>query len=261
MDIAIVVITSDGYASLLDGFFYFFEKFNTINDLKVYVGLETTTMKSTDNVYFITTNKNSWSERLHFVLKRIVNEYVYILPEDFFLMHEVDKLKFNNLLKFAKQNNADFICPMNSENSLLYKNKSNGIDYYQIKNSLLITYRYLYAGSGIYNKLFLMSLLRKNENIWEFENNSSFRVNPITSKNFRYQTKTDPFGVYPPGIIFRGTLTKAAQDFLKIQEYKLIWQKKDRLVITSEDNLLTRLSKIPSRYIKRVTNIFLNRIY
>ena len=249
MDIAIVVITSDGYASLLDGFFYFFEKFNTIKDLKVYVGLETTTMKSTDAVNFITTNKNNWSERLHFVLRRIVNEYVYILPEDFFLIHEVDKLKFNSLLKFAKQKNTDFLCPMSSENSLIYKNKSDGIDYYQIKNSLLIKYRNLYAGSGIYNKRFLMSLLRKNENIWEFENNSSFRVNPITSKNFRYHSKTDPFGVYPPGIIFRGSLTEAARDFLKIHEYKLNWQKKDRLVITSEDNLLTRLSKIPSRYI------------
>lgn len=258
-DITLVVTTSDGYTSLIDGFVLFFNKFYPNSKLNVYFALESIEIESYSNFHFITTYKKKWSERLHFVLNIIQSKFVYIIPEDFYIMHEINLEGFQDLLNFAINRKIDFLCPLFSQNNTRYELSSNGIDYYSVDKTWIKSYTILFAASGIYNRIFLMKLLRKNENIWEFENNAGYRVNQLQVNNYRYKTVKDPLAIYPPGIIFRGKLTKEGTHFLKKHNYNIKWKQQKRKVTTEEDSKILRYTRIPFRILKRIINISFNK--
>jgi hypothetical protein len=254
-----VVVTSDGYTDLIDGFVFFANKYASNVNFHFYFALENKIMTSFDRYEFITTMKKSWSERLFHVLKSINVDYIYLIPEDFFFCHHADIESLQKIIDFANNNKVDFICKSETNNSEQILISNQVIEFYK-NNDIQNDLSSLYASAGYYNRIFLMSILRRNENIWEFESNTGYRVNPFTSLNYRFLYKGNPFGLYPPGIIYRGKLTTEGKKLLYDNDYHLHWQEKKRYVITEEDNLFSRLIRIPYRIIKRLLNIHFNKM-
>lgn len=258
-EITIVVTTSDGYTSLIDGFIFFYNKFNPDNNFNLFFALESVELNSYSNFNFITTYKKNWSERLHFVLESIESEFVFIIPEDFYLAHKVDLLRVQDLLSFSINHKIDHLGGFSNQDNTTLELFSNGMEYFSVDKTWFKPYIHLFSGSGIYRRTFLMKILRKNENIWEFETNAGYRVNQFTVNNYRYKTNSEPFAVYPPGIISRGELTNDGSDFLKIHNYELEWVSQKRKVTTFEDSRAIRLARIPFRLLKRIANILFNK--
>jgi hypothetical protein len=257
---SLVVITSDGYSSLLDGFIFFYNKYSDLPDTKVYIALENDYRESFSNFIFFTTSSSNWSSRVHKILERLDSEYVYLMPEDFYMQHAIDINKLDSVLRFCIKNEVDFIGPLYLHENITFIEDDSDIKFYRINNNFIKNYKYLFAGSGIYKRSFLLKLLRSNENIWEFELNSSFRVNQKKVNNYRYSSNIDPLAVYPPGIISRGELTTLGKEFLDDHNYTINWMSKQKMVTTSDDSILKRIIRIPPRYSKLLINIFFNKL-
>ena len=265
--LAVVVMTSDRYFSLLDGFIYFFQRNSVFNGCDVYFGCENLTRKDYDKFHFIQTNEFSWSKRLHLVLDKIPHENVILLLDDFFFLlkeeHEsiesvvrqfvnsdydslrIINLKEDNLLELSSLENTNFL--LESFDKKKYKND-----------------QYFISTGTFYKTLSLKNILRINENAWEFEVNGSFRakLNKYYSIASFDGLNKFTFGYPHTGIIARGKLIKKYHKDISNQGFTLKWEDLEINAVTTEDTpLIIRFLRIPPRYIKKYINIYFNKLY
>lgn len=112
----------------------------------------------------------TWSQRLKYVLNQINTDFILYLLEDFFLLERVSNETFEEALSLI-QNNKDigyiglkyqkkreYRNPADEDNSVRFINKDKVVSVNRI-NSM----------SALWNKQWLMSIIKDHETPWEFE--------------------------------------------------------------------------------------------
>lgn len=134
------------------------------------------------NVETICGGKNiTWSKRLKNVLKKIDSEIVFFLMEDFFLKSRLDNEEFLNVVDYMqKDETVGYISVMYKEVKLC-KDCSLTEGRFVPRDELPINYR-LALVSTLWNRKYLLKIIRNHETPWEFEMYAGIRSKRYTDK-------------------------------------------------------------------------------
>lgn len=173
---SLIVSSCDAYQDLWRPFVNTFEKYWPDCNLKRYFITENKDLFCKEfHTIKCGLNKN-WSDRLLFALKYIDSEYIILFLEDFFLKSKIENSKVNFFIKYIQINNLNFI-------RLIKRPNGNKESYdhpllTEIEN--FSSFR-VSTQVGIWKKKILINLIKKNENIWEFELNGTNRSNSLNN--------------------------------------------------------------------------------
>lgn len=157
-----------------------------------------------------------WYHMVTTALPQIPYSSFIFLIDDYWLYNKVDQETLSKLVATVETKEADYIRIVPSRGAVQYYNenlKYFNLDY-QYRTSL---------GPSIWNKDFFLSLLREEENIWQFEMQSATRLNS-THKTLCVnrsgvfdvvcEFKGSPWKEEP---VEKGKLTETAYEFLKLE--------------------------------------------
>ena len=163
-----LILSCDNFSDLWDGHVKLLERHWSNRNMKTYIvtecGDET---KHYKNVEILAAGQNTeWSERLAHALELIDVQYVFITLDDYFLIEDVSNEKIQYLVDLMDKEALDYIRlyprPKRATRGLVEGTKNiNWID---------TTEKYsvnLY--SSIWRKEFLLAMLKKKKNAWQFE--------------------------------------------------------------------------------------------
>ena len=108
-------------------------------------------------------NKN-WSDRLHYALSNIDEDYVILMLEDFFLRSRIDNKKIHYFVNHIQKKKLNMIRLIKRPKGTLAVNNHPELMEIEKKNSFRVS-----TQGSIWNKKILINLIKKNETIWEFE--------------------------------------------------------------------------------------------
>ena len=255
-DLGIIVMTSDKYFSLIEGFLFFFDKANCYMNNNIYIGCESIVGIDTQNIKYIKSNSRFWSKRLSDVLNIVEEKYVLILLDDFYFIFEPDCISLQILANELIDKDYDLLRPYISKEE--YSNNSS----IKLKKSYYLKNRFFVSATGYYKKAFLIKILRTNENPWEFEFNAATRAMFVNKLNLgAFPLKDLNFGFPYSGVIARGKLIKEYHNLILKNFDKFYWRDVDNTVVTTKDTKkIIRLYRIIPRYYKLLVNIIFNKI-
>lgn len=264
--LAIVVMTSDIYFSLVEGFIYFFKKNSYYRNCVVYFGCETKTLDDYENFRFVRTKETSWSKRLYSLLKCVSEDNVLLLLEDYFFLHGNNHKIIKEVTKQFLESNFD---TLNITKNYRYEDEEVNFDYLKTERPIInfldresFEGRYYLTCGTMYKTRFLRTSLRKNENAWEFEINASFRAKHDKDCSIGILTLGSfNFGFPHTGVIARGKLISEFSEQTKNQGFNILWDDLNLAVTTKSTSLILRLMRIPNRYLKKYLNFYLNKLY
>ncbi len=170
--IAILVNSCDLYEDAWDPFFELFKIQWPDCPYKIYLNTEEKnyTCRSL-NVKTILTGKNVlWTKRIKKALDEIDADYILFMLEDFFLLEQVNKEKFEIVLsEMHKQSDVGFVffSPRGVKYDMEYKDGTIFTDV-----SKYADYR-VNACLGLWKKEFLLQMLYLDGSPWEFEHNAT----------------------------------------------------------------------------------------
>ncbi len=146
-----------------------------------------------------------WSQNLQIGLQRINSIYVFLMLEDTPINQHVDQARFERLLEFCVENDADYL---NTKALPLPRGENLGLVSYidcgaHYRASLC---------NAIWRRDYLLSLLEVGESPWAFEVNASVRSNS-SDKFFGTRTPLVSFD----HLLIRGKLTR---EILSIQDVR-----------------------------------------
>jgi hypothetical protein len=155
-------------------------------------------------------NEENWSSSLISALKKINENYVILILEDFLITHHVDTEQIEELWQYMRKKNAaclrlfpcpgpDTICKDNSNVGIIAK----GAPY---RSSTMV---------AIWDKEILLSLLQKGETAWEFELKGTKRTYNIDRPFLSVITDNDSPIQYICTAITRGKWMPEVPDFFK----------------------------------------------
>lgn len=252
-DYTILINSCDGYCDLWP---YFMECFKKAWPSKKEVFLNTESKQFFDNeinVISINSEKRfSWSKRLKYVLKRIKTEYVLVFLDDFFLESIVDEAMFCKYF--------DIMCKNKNVGCIYFKCTPDGISSsHDIPGFALLEKKAKYRVNcqvAIWNRKFLISLLRNHETAWEFEKMGSFR-----SRRYRkliyspLEQTTVPFDYNWGKPVFRGKWNIKAVNQIKIKTGVNI-DTKDREAIEDIFTIKSKRKRTLKEYFRMAISIF-----
>lgn len=120
-----------------------------------------------------------WSERLLQLLKKIDDEYILFMLDDFWLTEKVDVAKFNRVFSYMRDNkNIGFICLLHEEKFFLkgeIRDKITASEYEDLNEwKKGLPFR-ITTQAGLWRKKYLIKLLRSHESAWYFETRATWR--------------------------------------------------------------------------------------
>ncbi len=173
-DVTFLVSSCDKYEDAWEPFFRLFHIMGADRGMSNPVVLNTETKQyNCDFMQVRTVNtplkKATWSERILHVLEQIDTEFVFHVLEDFFIQHPFNHEYFSKVMDYMRSNpdvgamhltpNGRF--PKDAEDMFLERKFD--------KLNITVT-------CVVWRRAFLIKLLRKHENIWQFEWYSTFRA-------------------------------------------------------------------------------------
>lgn len=167
-DMAIVVVSYDGYSDLWDDYFNLLNKYWNDREYPVYLANNTKKIKY-KNVFYINCGEHSqWSTRTRIAIENINASYICLLLEDFFTSSKVNNNTIKEIVEFIKNNNIKYY-KLNSFSRIRTNN-------YKDKEYLHIIPENLDYGislqPAIWERNFLLELLGSEDyNAWKFESN------------------------------------------------------------------------------------------
>jgi hypothetical protein len=178
-NIDVIFLTCDNYSALWPSFFRLLHKYGPSNHLNI---ISTAAQKpffdnSTNcNGRYVTplfcSLTASWSERLYLALKKSTSSVVLLIIDDFFLKQQTNTDAFNrayNLITSDKN-----IVGITFSRSMQERCKPfNELRGYEIVNRLC-PYR-INAQISLWKTKYLLSIIKHQENAWDFEVCGSFR--------------------------------------------------------------------------------------
>ncbi len=222
-NLTILVNSCDKNIDLLPIFFYMFKKkwenvpyeivLNTEKKEFYYDGIKIIN-------YCVNKEKDyTWSERLFLNLQKIKTDYVLIMLEDFYFENVIDNDEVESLIERISQI-KNFGC------LYLMDLLTNFPCYYDKKSELFKIHKYFSFKANltcaIWNRKYLMSLISKKEDPWQFELGASKRAF-LQNKKFYCQYNYD----YEKLLFYKGKVNKQKVfycDFEK-QIYRGQWTK------------------------------------
>lgn len=208
--LAVIVVSCDLYSDVWSPFFTLFFKY--WNDCPFPVYLTSNFLQYPDlRVKTINLeNDENWSSSLKKALKKINENYVIIILEDFLITHYVDTEQIEELWQYMMEKNAaclrifpcpgpDKICKDNPNVGVIVK----GAPY---RSSTMV---------AIWDKEILLTLLQNGETAWEFELKGTKRTNNLDSPFLSVINSNDPPIQYICTAIMRGKWMPELPDFFK----------------------------------------------
>lgn len=208
--LAVIVVSCDLYSDVWSPFFTLFFKY--WNDCPFPVYLTSNFLQYPDlRVKTINLeNDENWSSSLKKALKKINENYVILILEDFLITHYVDTEQIEELWQYMMEKNAaclrifpcpgpDKICKDNPNVGVIVK----GAPY---RSSTMV---------AIWDKEILLTLLQNGETAWEFELKGTKRTNNLDSPFLSVINSNDPPIQYICTAIMRGKWMPELPDFFK----------------------------------------------
>lgn len=197
-DITFLVNSCDRYE---DAWYPFFEcLWHFAHDIPYPIILNTETKQFNSPHYSIlcvnteTERRLTWSERLIHVLEYVHTEFVFFLLEDYFLEEVFDRERFETVVSYMKDHPDVAIVDIRprwaesqeqaARNKIVFQNTPDSFEE-RTSERFNIT-----CSPGIWRTSALKSLLRKHEDVWEFEFYSGIRAKRQNWRVVRFVTRT-----------------------------------------------------------------------
>jgi hypothetical protein len=211
-DLSLIVLSSDKYKPAWSAFYTLFNKYWADFDGQVFHYTESESLNE-KNVKIIHSNypvvPSYWSKGFLYALDNITTEYVIVVLEDIFFNQKISHQKVVEYFNVIK-NNPEVKCfrlmplpppkiEMNGEYGEFELNQA-----YRISTQL-----------SIWDKEYLKSLIKLDENPWEFEHQANERAKKMEGKIYGVLRKpyAERIATHINGLI-RGKLTRQAKNFL-----------------------------------------------
>lgn len=165
-DLAILVVSYDGYSDLWDDFFNLLNKYWADRDYPVYLANNVKRPRY-HNVSVINSRKESqWSTRTRIAIGKIKEPYICLLHEDYFIGNRVDNEKVSEALGLMKRDGVKYY-KLNNFSKVKTKHYKN-IDYLQTIPENLEYGIGLQA--AIWDRKYLLDLVGEGDySAWKFE--------------------------------------------------------------------------------------------
>jgi hypothetical protein len=178
-DFALLVHSCDRYELLYKGFQFFFNKYWDFNVPCSYYFATEEKKISIKNFENILSGKGEWSDRLITLLQKIPEDYIIYFQEDMWLNKSIDSSFFQQLFDMIIENKWNQVKLHSSD---VYKTEStnmfiNGFNIAKLDNKqskFLMSHQIT-----VWNKQFLISLLKTNEHPWRNERRATKRIRKI----------------------------------------------------------------------------------
>ena len=227
-DLSIYVSSCDKYSWLWPSFFYFFNKFWADCPYRIYLGSET--LKFDDkNVTTLDAGRDiPWGQLTRANLEMIDTKYVLVMLDDFLLEDYVDSNLIDAILNKTAQMNANAV--RLTENRVRKKLKFHDLanSFIPIEDSgkFIVSLQ-----ATIWDRSYLLSILRNEETPWEFEFNGLERAQNV---EHIYCLNKSALIYHFGGIVHRGLMERKYAKVLR-REHLLIER---RNVMTTREQLL-----------------------
>jgi len=166
-NLSILVLSCDKYSDLWEPFFECFFRYWPDCKFPIYLGSNNKIFDNQSVKTILSGDDKDWSSSLLNILEQINSEYVFIFLEDFFLVDNVDNLKFDDLFNILVENDFNH-CHIGlnpKTNSFI----ESGIGIYE-KGMPYRTNVF-----GLWKKSYLKNIIIRGENPWNFEIMGSYR--------------------------------------------------------------------------------------
>ncbi len=166
-NVTMLILSCDKFSDLWDGHIKLLEKNWDDRNMLTYMVTEGKEEKKYKNVSFIKTGENlEWSERLAYALNKVETEYVFVTLDDYYLVEKVDNDKINKILSLMNEHQLDYVRLFKRPTKATKKEvvKDSKVKWIDTKIKYSVN---LYA--GIWRRDFLLSMITKKKNAWQFE--------------------------------------------------------------------------------------------
>ncbi len=208
-DVFFLYLTNDKYEFLWNDFFILLLKYWKDFPYEVLINTESIKYENANLRLKHTTlfnKESSWSDRLIHYLNSTNEEYVILWMDDHFIYDYVDSEKISFAVNLLKDNKK--IGHISFENQP--GSKASKEFEFLSKRKLFSQYR-ISLQPGIWNKKYLLKILKKNESPWQLEISGSFRSIFLPSRIYCFNRKV--IFTHGGALIMRGKLNYDIANF------------------------------------------------
>lgn len=184
---------------------------------------------------------SSWSYRLITLLEMMPYEYVIFMLDDFVLTQPVQHSVVKNVISYIKSDPMiGYIClhqELTTNSNDERKKNAERCDNPHLHRCLKgMPYR-ITTQAGIWRKSYLLKLLKKHENAWQFEVRGNKRANMFYN-NYKIFDVNEPIVEYPSGgIIWRGKFQNAYKELFPYEDISDIICKRGTITKSEMKNI------------------------
>jgi hypothetical protein len=212
--LSILICSSDKYKSLWPLHFDFIEKYWSNCPHPIYLGTDSLIFERSKTLVNRKGQYLSWSSCLLEWINQIDTEYVLLTLDDFIIRKEISQIQIDSCLEFVIKKNIDSLRLVARPKPFYPENEDNLFGRYDTMMPYVVSLQ-----ASIWKKSSLLSLIKEDESIWEFENSGSSRAREQGVFSFYgvYETVFD----YGEHIIDGGKLLRTSTYNLPTDRYKL----------------------------------------
>lgn len=178
---AVLVLSCDKYSDIWPVFFDFFDKYWADCPYPVYLATNSSKYDRSGVTQVFSNKHTTWSDELAVILHQIREKNIILILEDYFIYKHVDNNEINAVVDLFERKNAAFCrlgCfPKMYDELWPFKKYKDVIEYGEISPNA--KYR-VCLQTALWNKNDLSSLLRSEEDPWQFEIEGSKRTKEMT---------------------------------------------------------------------------------
>ncbi len=200
--LSIYVSSTDRYDWLHEGFFFYFHKYWSDCPYEIYLGSETKEFHDNRVNSLTIGEETQWGDLTIKNLEKIQSPYILLMLDDFFLERNVDSDVIKAIITKTQELGAKHV--RLSENGLPKKLSLNEVENGFI-NICQSKYYRCSLQTAIWEREYLLSILRSEENPWEFELRGSER---ISCSDGIYFLKKQPLIFHFGGVAHKGYLER-----------------------------------------------------
>lgn len=182
-DVTFLISSCDKYEDAWNPFFKLLSIYTKDCEFTYPIVLNTETKKYSCSEWDIrvinSSTKLTWSERMLYVLERIETDYVFLLLEDFFIQSPFNYEQFDKVVQYMRDHDDVGVIHTTPTGKKYEPTTEMFFERKFSQNNICVT-------AVLWRKAFLQQLLRKHENIWEFEWYSGMRAPRYPYKVMQY---------------------------------------------------------------------------
>ena len=175
--LAVVINTTDKYASIWEGFWYHFSRNWTANYPIYFLNERKDVNFPVKQIKVDIPEMSLWTKKLRESIKQIPEDDVLVWLEDLFLVKKFREGEFENIYRMFKRLNADALrIRMNRDQFTKKRNTSFIVNGLRVKKLKQDSKYLVYHSVNIWKKSYLLECLEVDETPWENERYGSIRM-------------------------------------------------------------------------------------